>query len=334
MASFWDWIKENGVIDRAMPGGGTGGNSKGEENSSAGSLPNPAFGSLPTAYNSLLWNLLPKGQDQGAPSAGSSMELGMDPVSSGYHAPPLMWNLISGLFNVRDREALAAGSPPSRFNNGEAPPQVPPQAPPDAPADAAVTPPVVDPIADLLGQAKKYREAFAEIYGIPPKPDTSAYDAEVAKGKDRTKYLAQLALSRGLLNAGGGGWAKYGEGVGEAGQVYDEGFSRYQKALADKAAMNYNLAKAEYDQNAKLTEASIEAANTYRQSALQTEKDKTKQRLDWIDEYFKTMINAEKAGELGVEPSIPLADKMRMWRVARETGIVPDTSTDLTKKDK
>jgi hypothetical protein len=114
---------------------------------------------------------------------------------------------------------------------------------------------------------------------------------DYAKDMDRTAILARLAFASGLTRAGGGGWEDIGRGLASAGQVMDQGYSRYHQALqnaADRAQKQLDLRYA--DESARAS-AAVELASAERKARIEGGE---KERKSWLD-YFGDIKPSDEA---------------------------------------
>lgn len=139
-------------------------------------------------------------------------------------------------------------------------------------------------------------------------PSEQALIADQEKDRQRTKLLAQLALSAGIAGAGGGPWESVGKGLAAAGGVYDDGFQRYQKALEGRAQREMSRREAQYKDDFKRTEL---AADMYSDNISAKQKQATEEKSN-ILKYFETTKPDIKPNDLG-EVAPEQIDKWNEW---------------------
>lgn len=200
-----------------------------------------------------------------------------------------------------------------------------PEAAPGVPAAAPVAaPPVAVPEELTKPDAPKplagidpYLEAIQKFFPAPPSPDTSAQqkaDANIEADRRRTNLLAQLAFASGLTAAGGGSWAQIGRGFAAAGEVYDQGFARYQKALQDSADRVQKQQGVQYQADVSRREAAVKL---YSADQAQ-QQERTQKRAEMIDKWFDKELDAIKS-DIGASPD-SIADIQRRRRASLAAG--------------
>jgi hypothetical protein len=212
--------------------------------------------------------------------------------------------------------------PPSE----EAPDQV------KAPAAAAANPNDVN--QDTMSFVKNIMDAMG--YPSAPSSDNAkqaAADAYAAHEMDRTRLLAQLAFASGLTASAGGAYTEIGKGFAAAGQTYDKGFGRYQKALQSSADRYTDSQNAQYAYQAKKSGVMADLYTAGEKQKLQQQKlvqDAAKQRSDTIDTMFKKELDNQK-NEMGITDPNATADIMKRWQLSRQAGEYIPSITDVTK---
>jgi hypothetical protein len=122
-------------------------------------------------------------------------------------------------------------------------------------------------------------------------------DAELAKMQDRNRLLAQLAFAGGVVSGAGKQWEGIGKGFLSAAATYDEGFQRYQQALQDGADRATRKEDRDYELGISRNKAAFDYYNAARQDARANAKEGRevlKERMDLIDKYFTSIIDAHK----------------------------------------
>lgn len=139
----------------------------------------------------------------------------------------------------------------------------------------------VDPYQVIQDEVAKRMELLKGMMGEAPKQPQQQYDA--SQEKNRTKYLAQLALAAGITSGAGANWKGVGQGFAAAGEVYDEGFKRYRDVLQKNAEIDFANQQAAYQQNADLVSGAYDMYDSERKAA----RDIMKQSQERLREDFK-----------------------------------------------
>lgn len=335
MASLWDLIRENGIVDGAMPGGKYIPEAPEVDLSKRRRVDPGMYPLSPRAFE--VGSSLASAPTATPPAAAPALAPGPTVpynVGVGPSLPYGFWDLMSGVYSRLTAPPEGAASPSPRPEDGSLPPTAP--LPPDRPMPGGPMPPAsaqpagappVDPQTQMIEEIKRQREALAELYGERPAPDFSKIDAEASAQKDRTKYLAQLAFFSGLAGAGGGNWKSVAAGLSNAGQVYDQGYERYINTLNSAAERNAKVEGQKYEDNSAVTSAAVDLVSKTRQSAIQNESARVKDRMKFIDDYFSKMLDANSS-DYGSDPAV-VEDIMFRWRKSRDRGDIIDSVEDV-----
>lgn len=128
-------------------------------------------------------------------------------------------------------------------------------------------------------------------------PEQQEANAFAKRGLDRTALLARLAFAGGLTSAGGPGWDQIGRGFSAAGQVYDEGFERYHKALGDAAEQEMSRRETQYQDQMKQTELAYTSYANEAKAASEAAKEHARRRKELFD-LEKELWKESKPGEM------------------------------------
>lgn len=181
-----------------------------------------------------------------------------------------------------------------------------------------------------LDDIRRQKEMIDSLYPQMPSQDIGqdALDADAAKEKERTNYLAQLAFFSGITQGAGGTWEGVGKGLAAAGAAQSSGFDRYRKALEGKSARMQKQANAQYDQETSKTNAAIKlyGENADREKTLLSEnRQRIKDRQTDIDEYFKQRLTLAKGTDLQPVDQNAVDQILKDWRLSRQHGEIVST---------
>lgn len=316
MASLWDYIKEDGIIAKSMPG-------------AKPYVPDVELGqrrrldasALPLSPKSEPYNATPATADYSGENFPNIMP-SWDSVRKGIYGLPgighqlAAWDLLTMPGSPRQAPYLDEGQHPKVYP--EEPKAMPPGQAPEQPVD--------NYMGDLVAEIQRVKEGLAGIYGPPPKFDTSVITDEAGKDRNRLKNLAALQMFAGV--ARDAGYPGMAAGLIGAGGVYDEGFERYRKAMIDAAKVAYGDQVEEYNYESGLTGKAADIVGSERKSKYQNEQKAVQDRMSFIDSYFGKMLDAKKDSISGDGQEID--DVMMRWRRSRESGNIVDSFDDLT----
>lgn len=188
---------------------------------------------------------------------------------------------------------------------------IPTERPTDTPVDPAAAPAAEPSIED---QMAKYRAMVDTLY--PPmdvsETASSAQAREFANNEmKRSKLMAQLALSAGIVGAAG--YPELAKGMIAAGGAYDEGFKRYHKALQDAGEEEMQRRRLQYADKTNRNDAALKL---YLDDS-KTARDALKQQREEAFKWF----GLEKPGEAAMQAD-PEAwnDYQRRLGLYRATG--------------
>lgn len=203
---------------------------------------------------------------------------------------------------------------------------------PGTPATAATMDPNQQAIADIMQQ----KALINAIY--PQRPvDTSAQDkadAELEKDRSRSSSEAMLALMAGIAQGSGGIWTGVGRGLAGAGQAYEQGFSRYQKALQNKADRSKSSADQSYNDQVGRSDAAVKLyaqQQTLTKDAANTARQAFKDKQDDIDKYWTTKIATLKGTDMNPPDQEAIDKAMHLWQISKQHNNLITSEDDLTK---
>lgn len=216
----------------------------------------------------------------------------------------------------------------SLFGPGGAPPE-----PMPAPTTTAAT---VDPNQQAIADIMQQKALINAIY--PERPvDTSSQDradAELEKDRSRSSSEAMLALMAGIAQGSGGIWAGVGKGLAGAGQAYEQGFSRYQKALQNKADRSKSDADQHYNDQVGRSDAAVKLyaqQQTLTKDANTLARQQFKDTQEEIDKRFTEMLRTQKGTDLNPPDEAAIARTMHLWDLSTANHKFITSEDDLTK---
>lgn len=259
----------------------------------------------------------------------------------------------STLFTADDpyqqaRERAAAGRP--SLDHAPMPPQGSPQgplppvgagptgqaAPMPSPVVTPATAATVDPQQQALADIMQQKALINSIY--PERPvDNSAQDkadAELEKDRSRSSSEAMLALMAGIAQGSGGIWTGVGRGLAGAGQAYEDGFNRYQKALQNKADRVKSNNDTAYNDQVGRTDAAVKLyaqQQSLTKDANSLARQQFKDKQDDIDKYFTEKLHTQKGTDMNPPDEAAISQTMRLWQLSKHNNSIINSEDDLTK---
>lgn len=197
---------------------------------------------------------------------------------------------------------------------------------PEEPTELApVEVPAVDPQTQMIEDLKRQKALVDQIY--PQRPvDANAYqEAEqyAAAERERAKALAQLAFFGAVTQGAGGSWEGVGRGFLAAGQVYGQGFERYQNALNAKAKRMVEGREQKYSDDMARSDAALKlygAEQDRKKGQMSEARLALKERMDNIDTYFKERLKLAQGDDFTPTDQSAVERIMQEWRLSRERG--------------
>ena len=238
--------------------------------------------------------------------------------------PSLVEAAERGEFQITNPPIVAPGALPTQTAQTSA--SVPSfMLNPDVTTVQQMTPtPTAAPPAGVLDGINPYLKALQEFFPNPPTGNLAQQkaDANAESEKRRTALLAQLAFASGLTSAGGGSWKEMGQGFAAAGQVYDQGFERYQAALQDSADRMQKQNNTAYETDIAKREAALKLYSGEKSLAADKQKEQSKLLMDSLELLFP-----KPGDEAAFNPEIA-AERERKIARALHYGVIPFDVSD------
>lgn len=197
-------------------------------------------------------------------------------------------------------------------------------APP--PAAAPMETPQPPSLMDQIAQQRAFIDQLFPKRDMSDTQQQQTSDAFAQKELERTRLMAQLALSAGITAGAGAGFEEVGRGLAAAGSVYGKGFDRYQQALqagADRAA---KLRDVQYGDELMRQETALKL---YQQNAETQREGIERRRQEVLQMLQKTK---PEAGEFGTpDPAETAAWLKRYERYILTGEYEPSNVVDVTK---
>ncbi len=224
----------------------------------------------------------------GAPNDTAPMGAGQgvaDWLRRGLERNP--WDLVAPAPSIAD-PAAAPAAPEG--------PVLPEQAPAPTPRPEQVAPPPVaappvDPNAAVQNGIADKRALLDQVFpqrDMSTTPEQARANDFAQREMERTNLLAQLAFASGLTAAGGGSWEKIGKGFAAAGQTYDQGFERYNKALQTAADQVAKSRDVRYGDELTRSEAAFKLYADEQKQGATAAREADERQYNKGAEFFKT----------------------------------------------